>query len=114
MKIFNKIKGNKGEKIASDYLKKQKYKIIKRNYFSPCGEIDIIAQDRDVMVFVEVKTRTNEKFGFASEAVDFKKQQKIKNAALLYTQNENISAIRFDVIEVYLSSGKLNHIINAF
>ena len=114
MKIFNKLKGDFGEEKAAKYLKKQKYKIIKRNFKNKLGEIDIIAKQKDVVVFVEVKTRTDESFGFAAEAVDSKKQQKIRNVALLYTQKHNISNFRFDVVEVYIKDDRINHIINAF
>ena len=114
MKIFNKLKGDFGEEKAAKYLKRQKYKIIKRNFKNQLGEIDIIAKQKDVVVFVEVKTRTDESFGFAAEAVDSKKQQKIRNVALLYTQKHNISNFRFDVVEVYIKDDRINHIINAF
>ena len=114
MKIFNKLKGDFGEEKAAKYLKNQKYKIIKRNFKNKLGEVDIIAKQKDVTVFVEVKTRTDESFGFAAEAVDVKKQQKIRNVALLYAQKHNIDNIRFDVVEVYLKEERINHIINAF
>ena len=114
MKIFNKLKGNFGEDKAAKFLKEQKYKIIKRNYKNKLGEIDIIAKQKDTIVFVEVKTRTDEKYGFAAEAVDTKKQQKIRNVAVLYAQKYNITDMRFDVVEVYLNEEKINHIVNAF
>ena len=114
MKIFNKLKGNFGEDKATKFLKKQKYKIIKRNYANKLGEIDIIARQKDVVVFVEVKTRTDESFGFAAEAVDLKKQRKIKSVATLYAQKYNVADVRFDVIEVYIKDERINHIINAF
>ena len=114
MKIFNKLKGDFGEEKAAKYLKKQKYKIIKRNFKNNIGEIDIIAKYEKTVVFVEVKTRTDEKYGFASEAVDLKKQQKIRAVASMYAQKENIDNMRFDVIEVYLKEDRINHIINAF
>lgn len=114
MKIFNKLKGNFGEDKAAKFLKEQKYKIIKRNYKNKLGEIDIIAKQGGTVVFVEVKTRTDESFGFAAEAVDLKKQRKIKSVAVLYAQKYNIIDMRFDVIEVYLNEEKINHIVNAF
>ena len=114
MKIFNKLKGDFGEDKATKFLKEQKYKIIKRNYKNKLGEIDIIAKQGGTVVFVEVKTRTDESFGFAAEAVDLKKQRKIKSVATLYTQKYNVADVRFDVIEVYIKDDKLNHIINAF
>ena len=114
MKIFNKLKGDIGEEKAVKYLKKQKYRIIKRNLKNNGGEIDIIARQKKTVVFVEVKTRTDEKFGFGAEAVDLKKQSKIRNAAMLYMQKENVADVRFDVIEVYLAEDRINHIINGF
>ena len=114
MKIFNKFKGDFGEEKAAKYLKKQRYKILKRNFKNKIGEIDIIAKQGKSTVFVEVKTRTDETFGFASEAVNLRKQQKIRDVAILYAQKEGISDMRFDVVEVYLKEDRINHIVNAF
>ena len=114
MKIFNKLKGDFGEEKAAKYLKKQKYKILKRNFKNTVGEIDIIAKQGSAVIFVEVKTRMDEAFGFAAEAVDLKKQQKIRNVAALYAQKYGISDFRFDVVEVYLKDDRINHITNAF
>ena len=114
MKIFNKLKGDAGERKACEYLIKQNYKILITNHRNSGGEIDIIAKQGALTVFVEVKTRTDKTFGFAAEAVDFKKQQKIKTAATLYAQKYNIEQMRFDVVEVYIKSGEINHIVNAF
>lgn len=76
--------GSKGEDLAVRFLKRKGYRIIERNYKTPIGEIDIIAQDGGTLVFIEVKTRTSASFGYPFEAVDRKKRQKLKNLALLY------------------------------
>ena len=106
--------GRAGEKRAVDFLKKKGFKILKTNYRAPVGEIDIIAQDKEVLVFIEVKTRTSENYGLPCEAVDRKKQEKYYKAATLYLQKEQKmdSACRFDVIEI--ENGQINHIFNAF
>jgi putative endonuclease len=108
------ILGMKGEILARKYLKQKKYKILKTNYKNKIGEIDIIAKDKDCVVFVEVKTRTSEKFGRASEAVDKHKQHKIRSVATVYLMKNKLidGQVRFDVIEVY--DEQINHIQNAF
>ena len=108
--------GDFGEKAAEDYLVEMDYLILERNYRLKFGEIDIIAAKDGGLVFVEVKSRSNINYGYPSEAVNYKKKQKITNVAKYYILNnclDNIS-IRFDVIEVYLKSKKINHIVNAF
>ena len=77
MEKYNKCIGNFGEDEAIRYLIKNKYKIIERNYSCKLGEIDIIAKDKDVLVFIEVKTRTNDKYGSPSLAVNYYKKRKI-------------------------------------
>ena len=115
--------GNFGEDAAARYLEKNGYKVVARNYKPKIAEIDIIAYNREgVLCFVEVKTRKTSLFGYACEAVDFKKQRKITQGALSYIKANNIDCeIRFDVIEVYgkvqgngFSCEKINHIENAF
>ncbi|MCK9575544.1 MAG: YraN family protein [Clostridia bacterium] len=110
----NKVLGFSGESQAAKLLKTKKYKIIATNYVCPIGEIDIIANDKNVIVFVEVKTRLTEKYGLPREAVTRFKQQKLKNLAKYYLKNHNLldCPARFDVIEVF--DGETNHIINAF
>ena len=103
-----------GEIKARRFLKKKKYKIIKNNYRTQFGEIDIIAVDKNYLVFVEVKTRTSTVYGSASQAVNQNKQRHIKNVALYFLKQNNLleSNVRFDVIEVY--DNEINHIENAF
>lgn len=110
--------GDKGEQYAASYLSKLGYTIIATKYRAKTGEIDIIAQDKGCLVFVEVKTRRSTVYGFPAEAVNFRKQQKIINTALCFLNQRGItnSACRFDILEVYLikESIRCNHIINAF
>ncbi len=116
MVIINKRKvGDKYEKIASEYLIAQGLDIIDRNFRLRSGEIDIIARDRDYLVFVEVKARTNDKMGFSLESVDYRKISQIKKVAEIYLYKNNISinqGIRFDVVGI--DNGNISWIKNAF
>lgn len=111
-----KILGNKGERIAKEYLVKKGFKILKQNYKNKIGEIDIICYNKkdDEIVFVEVKTRESHLFGTPSDAVDLHKQNKIKNTATFYLlkQKKLDSKFRFDVVEIF--NDKVNHIEYAF
>ncbi len=110
----NKILGNMGEALAFNYLVKNKYKILEKNFSCCIGEIDLIAQKDDMYVFVEVKCRTTKKFGLPREAVTPYKQNKIKQVAKFYLQKVKgfDKVCRFDVIEVL--DDKIEHIKNAF
>lgn len=113
VKHFNLRKGAKGEKAAAKYLKREGYKILSRNYKTPFGEVDIIAQKGDVIAFVEVKLRTSDTFGTPSEAVNARRMQRYTNAARCYFSGREINCtVRFDIIEV--EGKKLNHIVSAF
>lgn len=106
-----------GEMRARRYLKSNGYKIVRRNYKSPFGEVDIIAEKEDVTAFIEVKTRTSDSFGAPNEAVDSRRRDRYKNAARYYFARRQIDCtVRFDVIEVKKEGGKsaVNHIENAF
>ena len=116
MSDLNKFKGSSGERIAEEYLKKEGYDILARNFRTRLGEIDIVASKGEYLVFVEVKARKSEAYGFPSESVTYAKQRKISMVASQYIKL-NMSfgaAVRFDVIEVYLTEGRINHIENAF
>ena len=110
--------GKKSESIAITHLKKHGYKILEQNYRTKLGEIDIIAKDKDTLVFVEVKARNSNRFGNPKCAVTFKKQRKISIVALLYiktTKQNNVKA-RFDVVAISSVKGKpsIEIIKNAF
>ena len=113
--LYKKLLGVKGENKTIKYLKKQGYKILEKNYRVPCGEADIIAQKDNLILFVEVKTRTSTRFGMPSEAVGYKKQQKYKEIALYYINEKNLEddyVISFAVSEVL--NGEINFIEEAF
>ena len=105
--------GKDGEKKACKYLKKHGYKILKRNFVNPFGEVDIIARTGDIIAFVEVKTRQSDVFGMPSEAVNRQRQRKYILAANYYLREKlDDFTVRFDIIEV-LPDG-INHIESAF
>ena len=111
------ILGNNGEKIASEYLEKIHYEIIKRNFRCKQGEIDIIAYDNKnrEYVFVEVKTRTNFEYGKPVDSVNKMKQKHIVSATKYYIYLHNLENkyIRFDIIEIYKKDQYIiNHIKN--
>jgi putative endonuclease len=102
--LNNRETGKLGEKIAREDLLKKGYSILETNYSTRYGEIDIIAVEGRVVVFVEVKTRRGINFGYPREAVNRHKQLKIKNMAEVYILRKKLRDInmRFDVIEVFL------------
>ena len=113
-KVRNKIKGDIGEIGAVEFLKKKKFKIIQTNFKTKFGEIDIVAQDGDYLVFIEVKRRLTLAFGRPIEAVDWRKQQKIKKTAEYYlmVKHKTECNVRFDVMEII--DNQINYVENAF
>ena len=112
--VHKKVLGKKGEKLVEAYLKKNGCKILKRNYRTPFGEADLIAEDKDEIIFVEVKTRTGENFGSPKEAVGMDKQRRYRQIAKFYwTEEGEEPNARFDVAEVF-SDGKIEYYKNAF
>ncbi len=115
-----KLLGRFGEEQAANYLKKKRYKILGMNYNCRFGELDIIAENRAYIAFVEVKLRKDASFAQAKEFVTYSKQQRIMTAAQLWlSNNPTEKQPRFDVIEVYAPLGdkgevRINHIENAF
>lgn len=111
------ITGKKGEELARKYLIDKNYKILNINWRVYNFEIDIVAQNEDVIVFVEVKTRSSEQWGHPSEAITKSKQRFLINAAHEYImQHEIDNDARFDVISVITEGNnlKIEHIENAF
>ena len=115
-----KLLGRWGEEKAAEYLRRKKYRITGMNYSCRFGEIDVIAENRDYLVFVEVKLRKNASHGLAREFVTPRKQERLISAAQLYlSMNPTDKQPRFDVIEIYAPRGaegdiSINHIENAF
>ena len=109
--------GKRGEEIAAKFLKKTGVKILQRNYRCRYGEIDIVAQDKDSLVFIEVKTRTSTNFGTPAMAVDKRKQLQIARAAQQYLadKKQHATPARFDVIAILINEHEqVEHIKNAF
>lgn len=98
----NRKKGANAEQKAINFLIQNGYEILATNYQKQIGEIDIIAKKDTYICFIEVKYRKNIQKGYPREAVSLKKQQKIKNTALYYIQENNLTNVDFcfDVIEI--------------
>jgi putative endonuclease len=112
--LYKKILGRKGERLAESYLKKQGCKILKRNFTTPFGEADLIVQDGDEVAFVEVKTRTGDRYGAPREAVGLQKRTRYMQIAKFYWKWEKDEPnARFDVAEVY-EDGRVEYFKNAF
>ena len=112
--------GKYGEDLACKYLETKGYKIKERNFRTFFGEIDIICEYKGNIVFVEVKTRRSDKFGYPEEAVNFIKQRKIVKNALCYLSKYHLweKNCCLDVILISISNHKdikrIKHIRNAF
>ena len=117
----NNLVGAWGEALAAEYLRKKRYQILEATFRTRIGEIDLIASNRQYLVFVEVKLRKNADFAMAREFVDYRKQGKIRSTAQLYlAYHPTRLQPRFDVIEIYAPEGMetkspvINHLEDAF
>jgi putative endonuclease len=112
------ITGKKGETIASAFLRKNGYRVIETNYRCALGEIDIIAREKEELVFVEVKTRNSVELGYPEQAVGINKQKKMSQLALWYLEKNNLTdaKARFDVVAITISDAgeEIKLIKNAF
>jgi len=110
--------GERGEALALEKIKHLGYRDIVRNYRCRLGEVDLVAKDGDVLVFIEIKTRKGRSVGFAKEAVNGRKQKQISKVALHYMKTNNCCDVsaRFDVVAVSMGSGPpcIEVIKNAF
>ena len=112
--------GDRGEQIAGQYMEKLGFRIIRFNYRCRYGEIDLVLESREYIVFLEVKLRKNDYFATGAEAVNRRKQLKLRRVAEFYLQyNQTNLNPRFDVLEIYAPDGlkapmRFNHIENAF
>ena len=114
-------RGHRGEWLAALALRLKGYRILARRYRTRLGEIDIIASNRQYLVFCEVNLRKSADFAAAREFVDARKQQRLRTTALLYlSQHETPLQPRFDVIEIYAPDGtqtrrpQITHMEDAF
>ena len=111
--MTNKIIGKYGEDLACNFLTKKGFKILERNFhFSKMAEIDIIALKKDVLHFVEVKTRTQNFFGAPMEAITASKLKQIYSCALFYMQNSKIKykSYQIDAIGIELDKNEIKEI----
>ena len=117
----NNLNGAWGEALAAEFLRKKKYNLVAAGYRSRFGEIDLIVENKQYLVFVEVKLRKNADFAAAREYVDRRKQDKIRITASIYlSQHPTKLQPRFDVVEIYCPQGRatadpqINHLEGAF
>lgn len=110
--------GRYGEDLAYKRIKRLGYRKIIRNYRCPLGEVDLIANDGDTLVFIEIKTRRGKSTGYAKEAVNARKQRQLSKVALSYMKSNNCSEAkaRFDVIAISIKEDKpeIEVVKNAF
>ncbi|MCE5264879.1 MAG: YraN family protein [Deltaproteobacteria bacterium] len=101
--------GRRGEEIAAAHLAKAGYRIIEHNYRCPFGEIDIVAEEGETVVFVEVKCRSSERYGDPQLAVGREKQKKMARIAMHYLSEKRLCSrpARFDVVAVKLLPGRV-------
>ena len=118
MQSSTKEKGNRGEELAVSFLVEKGFEIIERNYRYGKGELDIIAREKDFLVFVEVKSRESLEYGFPEEAMTKRKIAQIRKIAEAYLTEKNITDenIRFDVVAILFLNNEvtINHYENAF
>lgn len=111
---FSKVAlGRKGEELAEGYLKKEGYRILRKNYRCPLGEIDLVAKDRSETVFIEIKTRSSVEFGEPEEAIGHRKKRKLFQVAQYFLKETGLEdlEIRFDAISILLGErGRLEEL----
>ena len=115
----NQELGIRGEKAAAQYLTRKGFEIRDRNWRCQAGEVDIVAEEEDALVFVEVKTRASCEHGFPEEAVDAKKRRRYELIASYYLKDHEVGdkAVRFDVVSILAVAPErafLRHYRNAF
>lgn len=103
-----KNRGARGEERAAGFLREKGYRILERNYRCPLGEMDLIARDGKTVAFVEVKTRSSERFGPPQAAIGEQKQRRMTAIALYYLKAKGLlgGPARFDVVAVSLDGGR--------
>ena len=116
-RLWSRLLGDRGERAAARYLRRRGLRIVTRSYHTPWGEIDLVAREGDVLIFVEVKTRRR---GTPAEAVTPEKQRRLTLAALHFLRRHNLleQRSRFDVVAiVWADDGRppqIEHIRDAF
>lgn len=113
MTFQRKALGKYGEELALKELQNKGYKLLGRNIKLFCGEIDILMQDKDSLVIVEVKTKTDLSFGLPQEMIDYKKKRKLLQLAKALSQKAPQRTIRIDVVAIDEEKKIIDHIVNA-
>ena len=116
MKDSRKALGHKGETLAVLYLEGKGYEIIERNFRCRRGEIDIIAQKENELIFIEVRSRSTNNYGSAIESINYRKQQRIRTLALIYMQRKQRQEVNcsFDVITFQFTGAGENPVIHHY
>lgn len=106
--------GQEAEDVARRHLEKKGYKLRTTNYRTRVGEVDLILDHGDTLVFVEVRERSSNAYGTPAETVTLKKQKRIAKAALMFIKAHRLTDrnLRFDIVSV--QNGNVAHIENAF
>lgn len=105
--------GVKGEQIAEKFLQEKGYVILHRNWCAGKKEVDLVAQKADVLIFVEVKTRSSVYFAFPEESVDFRKQAYLRAAAEAFLDSyPGHLKVQFDVVSIHLSNDSIKEIVH--
>lgn len=117
MKKFNRLVGTTGEEIAEEYLKKAGYKILEKNHATKWGELDLIVTKDDVLVFVEVKLKTNEDLGTPEEMIGPAKLSQVRRMAEMYlSENPDVAKkyenYRIDAVCIVGETGRISHYEN--
>ena len=111
-------RGNRGEDLAADFLQREGYEIITRNYICPIGEIDLIAREGNCLVFVEVRSKTSRRFGTPAESITSAKEKRLRKLANYYLVREVGKEVpcRFDLVSIEKEGSEysLNHIKGMF
>lgn len=117
MKASNRETGYLAENLAREALKKKGYQILESNFSNRFGEIDIIAKDKDILVFVEVKAKKGVDFGLPEEMINQRKLKRVQNMAAFYMKGKSLSC-RIDVVAIILSPAdelvRLTHYENVY
>lgn len=103
-------RGNQAEQTARVFLIRQGLRVVQRNYRAPCGEIDLVMDDRGTLVFVEVRYRNSTRFGGAAESVDTRKQARLRATAEHYLQKHKKAGknpCRFDIVAIGPGTGDI-------
>ncbi len=106
----SRSRGNQAEETARVFLTRRGLRVVERNYRAPCGEIDLVMDDRGTLVFVEVRYRNSVRFGGAAESVDARKQARLRATAEHYLQKRKKTGkkpCRFDIVALGPGAGDI-------